>query len=96
MANSEHLDLLKQGAEVWNRWRLDNEGIRPDLSGVDLSGADLSGVNLSRTDLSGANLLDSECPTPQQIQAAFIDGDTKLHPDKERARRRTETDPANT
>jgi hypothetical protein len=36
MANPEHLQILQQGVEVWNAWRKQNKGIRPDLSGVDL------------------------------------------------------------
>ena len=55
MANEEHLKILKQGVEQWNKWRLEN-AIRPDLGGADLSGADLSGANLSGADLSGADL----------------------------------------
>ena len=31
MANEEHLKILKQGVEQWNKWRLEN-AIRPDLS----------------------------------------------------------------
>ncbi len=31
MANQEHLALLKQGVEVWNKWRKKNPGIRSDL-----------------------------------------------------------------
>lgn len=40
IANQEHLDMLKQGAKVWNQWRGegDNRLVRPDLSEVDLSG----------------------------------------------------------
>ena len=56
MANEEHLKILKQGVEQWNKWRLEN-AIRPaDLSGADLSGANLSGADLSGANLSGANL----------------------------------------
>jgi uncharacterized protein YjbI with pentapeptide repeats len=33
MANQHHLDLLKQGVNVWNRWRTEFPGTRPDLSG---------------------------------------------------------------
>jgi uncharacterized protein YjbI with pentapeptide repeats len=36
MANQEHLNILKQGAEVWNKWRKENPAIEPDLSNIDL------------------------------------------------------------
>jgi uncharacterized protein YjbI with pentapeptide repeats len=55
MADEEHLKILKQGVEQWNKWRLENH-IRPDLSGADLSSADLSGADLSNADLRRANL----------------------------------------
>ena len=44
MANEEHLKILKQGVERWNKWRLENakNAIRPDLIRAYLSGADLS------------------------------------------------------
>ena len=71
MANPEHLNVLKQGVEVWNRWREENPETRPDLTQADLREAklglaNLSGANLRRAylyranlrgaDLSGANL----------------------------------------
>jgi uncharacterized protein YjbI with pentapeptide repeats len=71
MANEEHLAILRQGVEAWNRWRHDDRGIVPNLSGAilsgailskadffqtNLNGAVLSGVILSGADLSGANL----------------------------------------
>jgi uncharacterized protein YjbI with pentapeptide repeats len=40
MANPEHLAILKQGVEVWNRWRDDNPEAVPDLSDADLTGID--------------------------------------------------------
>jgi len=43
MANSDHLDILKQGVETWNRWRKDQADVRPDLSGANLPCTDLSG-----------------------------------------------------
>lgn len=45
MANEEHLAILKQGPEVWNKWRLENAEIAPspDLTGADLRNIDLSG-----------------------------------------------------
>lgn len=61
MANPEHLEILKQGVEIWNQWRRDNKIIKPDLSvanltGTNLRGADFSDVNLSAANLSEANL----------------------------------------
>lgn len=56
MANKEHVNILKQGADVWNRWRQENPGVRPDLSFVNLVAADLSRANLSRATLQEVNL----------------------------------------
>ena len=56
MANQEHLEILKQGVEVWNEWRENNRSVQPLLSAANLSGADLSRVNLSGAMLRGANL----------------------------------------
>ena len=56
MANQEHVDILRQGVEEWNRWREQNPDIRPDLSLTDLSGTDLSFADLSNVDLEEANL----------------------------------------
>lgn len=37
MANPEHLEILEQGVELWNRWRVNSYLIRPDLVEVQLS-----------------------------------------------------------
>jgi uncharacterized protein YjbI with pentapeptide repeats len=37
MANKEHLKILKQGVDAWNRWRDRDLELRPDLSGANLS-----------------------------------------------------------
>jgi len=66
MANPEHLEILKQGVEVWNEWRRANSDIRPDLfdahiyinnlSGVDLRKANLYCAVLAHCDLTNADL----------------------------------------
>ncbi len=59
MANQEHLVILRQGVEAWNKWRNENKNIRPDLSDLkeaDLSNTDLRGVDLFRADLYNAKL----------------------------------------
>lgn len=54
MANLEHLKILGKGVEIWNKWRFENDEIRPDLSGADLSGINLSDDSDSQE--SGSNL----------------------------------------
>src|SRR6266567_2153652 len=72
MANQEHLDILKQGVDIWNAWKnknskrtsIDLSGANlsktflhhADLSYINLSGANLAGANLAGADLAGANL----------------------------------------
>lgn len=61
MANEEHLRILKRGVESWNRWRLDNPTVEPDLSETTLEneylhGIDFRGANLTRANLKKANL----------------------------------------
>jgi uncharacterized protein YjbI with pentapeptide repeats len=61
MANVEHVEVVRQGAEALTAWRQQNFGVRLDLNGVDLRGAllqsaDLGGASLSRASLSGATL----------------------------------------
>ena len=59
MANPEHLNILKQGVEVWNRWRKKNPDVVPDLSEAVLQRANLSYVNLSKAILTRANFSDA-------------------------------------
>jgi hypothetical protein len=46
MANPEHLKILKQGVEVWNRWREENPKLLPDFTDANLRNANLRGINL--------------------------------------------------
>jgi uncharacterized protein YjbI with pentapeptide repeats len=45
MADPEHVEILKEGVEVWNKWREKNPDIEPDLSEADLEGLILDGLN---------------------------------------------------
>lgn len=56
MANQEHLDILKQGKDIWKDWRRKRPKIQPDLSKANLSNANLNGIALSKANLFGANL----------------------------------------
>ena len=55
MANLKHLDILKQGIEIWNAWREKHPEVQPDLSHTDLSHAKLSGINLREANLIDIN-----------------------------------------
>ena len=57
MANPEHLAILKQGVEAWNKWREENPEVRwPDLYGAYLHGEDFSGINFNQVNLNHTNL----------------------------------------
>jgi hypothetical protein len=54
MMNQEHLNILKQGVDTWNKWREEHSDIMPILFGANLSNSNLSGVNFR-----GAYLVDA-------------------------------------
>ncbi len=56
MANQEHLNLLRQGTDVWNTWLEQYREIRPDFRGADLREADLTQADLREADLSNTHL----------------------------------------
>ena len=83
MADDEHLKILNQGVEVWNKWRAENPDLRPnlvsailadaDLTGANLTGADLVSANLSGADLTAANLTDADL-TDVNLEEAGLKG----------------------
>jgi hypothetical protein len=56
MPNPDHLKLLQQGVNAWNKWRREHPYLLLDLSSINLSSTNLRGANLSGTNLSGADL----------------------------------------
>src|SRR6266480_4081164 len=73
MANQEHLEILKQGVFVWNKWRDVQKNIRPDLNEVDLSNTNLRGAILIEADLSNANLKGADL-SRTFLRGAFLRG----------------------
>lgn len=77
MANEEHVEILKQGVEVWNEWRQDNPEIIPDLNFANLSDSNLTGIDLRFTklkgaDLSFANLADADLTKAHLVSTSLI------------------------
>ena len=60
MANPEHLAILKQGVEVWNRWRKEYPAIQPDLSWEQFGATALAGVDLSGSNIAGTDFRQSD------------------------------------
>ena len=58
MANQEHVKVVTQGPEAFDRWRAHN----PDTA-LDLEGADLSGVDLRGSKIRNANLRSADRPS---------------------------------
>jgi uncharacterized protein YjbI with pentapeptide repeats len=56
MANPEHVEVVKQGAEAIGQWREKNPGVTLDLREADLREVNLHGADLDWANLDGADL----------------------------------------
>jgi hypothetical protein len=52
MANPEHVELVKQGAEAIRKWREENRATQLELIEADLRGTDLGRAVLTETSLA--------------------------------------------
>jgi hypothetical protein len=82
MANPEHLEILNQGVESWNKWRKENPHIKPDLSeaflfGGGFSGADFSFAELFRVEFFGAVLNKANFSNANLVEATLVNADLK-------------------
>lgn len=76
MANEEHVQLLRQGAAVWNAWRKTHPDVKPDLRDADLKGAVLSVAPMSweqyeRTSLKEVDRLEEYFRDEYQVSVSF-------------------------
>ena len=82
MADKKQLEILKQGVEAWNKWRVENPNRPLDLSEAELEGVNLSGINLRKANLFKANLSGAVLSSADLLEAYLIRADlsyTKLH-----------------
>lgn len=81
MGNPEHIAIIQNSTvEEWNKWRLENLKIRPDLTRADLSNRDLSGIDLRgcglfKTNFSKASLRNANLRQSIAIAANFSGSD---------------------
>jgi uncharacterized protein YjbI with pentapeptide repeats len=57
MADEQQLAILNQGVEEWNKWRLQNRDLQPDLFKAEWIRSNLVGANLSAGNLSSAKFV---------------------------------------
>jgi hypothetical protein len=77
MANPEHVEVVKQGAEAIQKWREDNPKMKLDLGGADLHRAHLTEANLTGAFLVRADLSEAELREANLAGAEL--GDADLH-----------------
>lgn len=90
MANRQQVDALVRDVRSWNRRRIEQPDVRPDLRNADLSqanlsraylfratldGADLSGADLSGADLSGADLSGADLSLTTMLDVQLFEAD---------------------
>jgi hypothetical protein len=83
MANPEHLALLVNGSDVWNKWRTTNPHIQPDLSRADiklieikppgLMGIDLRRALLGNSNLNAMDLTSSDLSGANLMRASLVE-----------------------
>lgn len=55
MANEEHLKILQQGVDAWNRWRGENPAVKPNLTDSRLRNTNFAHANFRGTNLIRGN-----------------------------------------
>jgi uncharacterized protein YjbI with pentapeptide repeats len=83
VADQEHIQVLRQGYEAWNRWREENPNVKPDLSQLDFEtireicpvGPDLSWYNLSSADLRMSSIRNTATANTSFENAYMVSAD---------------------
>ena len=78
MANPKHLEILRQGVDVWNQWRQENPDILPNLESIGMDESAQEEVNISpfelrRRDLRGIDFSKTNLKYTFLLQAKLED-----------------------
>lgn len=79
---NEQLEILRQGAESWNRWRSENPDVNPgfmelDLTKSDFRGYDFKGVSFLRVLLTDSDLRGADCYGAMFAESRLINCDLR-------------------
>ena len=85
MANEEHLAILKEGVDAWNRWTRGQRNILPNLMAADLRDKDLRRADLVAANLNCAVLCEANLGSADLL----VNGDLKPPVFGEEARQTT-------
>ncbi len=87
MANPDHIEILKQGVDIWNAWLREHPDVQIDfvdayledamLTGINFQGANLTNANLRNVKLSEANLRKADLAGASFVEANLIDTDLR-------------------
>ena len=80
MANEEQLAILKQGVEVWNKWREENPDVRIDLFRANLNNAHLEKADLFEATLKEATLINANL-FAANLRGADLSGSNLIYAD---------------
>ena len=73
MANQEHIKILKQGVQAWNRWRREHPEIQPDLGRMYLRDAILQGFYIPGDTIMQLRFEDIDLSLTN-FREAYLDG----------------------
>jgi hypothetical protein len=71
MSQKGHFEILKQGAEAWNKWIEENRELLLYFGGVNLNGIKLPDMDLAGINLRGADLYNADFSRTNLQEASF-------------------------
>jgi hypothetical protein len=74
----ENLRILKEGVEVWNKWRQENQSTKADLRESDLTGAKMDNISFNKAVLSYTTFAFSSLKTAKGLETCQHRGPSAL------------------
>jgi hypothetical protein len=74
-SNTQHVDILREGVESWNRWRKREPSVKPMLCGLRVDNPWGFGVNMDRADLRNVDFRAADLPHTNFVGADLREAD---------------------